>query len=137
ICSLPRTLVENTVPAGFDVDSFADLVERVSRRERPRLPTGVGFCMLVRRALLDRVGVLDEQRFGLGYGEESDLCCRGTAAGFVHLLDDATYVWHRGQGSFGATRRARVRRSERTMRRLHPGYYRAVGEHIRRDPLRP
>jgi GT2 family glycosyltransferase/glycosyltransferase involved in cell wall biosynthesis len=136
ICSLPRFLAENTVPAGHDVDSFAALVERVAAPSYPRLPTGVGFCLLVRRRLLAAVGGLDEERFGLGYGEETDLCMRATAAGFVHLLDDATYVWHRGQGSFGgAARAARVRRAERRMRRLHPGYLPAVAEFIRRDPL--
>jgi glycosyltransferase involved in cell wall biosynthesis/GT2 family glycosyltransferase len=135
ICSLPRFLAENTVPAGHDVDSFAALVERVAVPSYPRLPTGVGFCLLVRRRLLAAVGGLDEERFGLGYGEETDLCMRGTAAGFVHLLDDATYVWHRGQGSFGGARAARVRRAERRMRRLHPGYLPAVADFIRRDPL--
>jgi GT2 family glycosyltransferase/glycosyltransferase involved in cell wall biosynthesis len=137
ICSLPRFLAENTVPAGHGVDSFGALVERVSVRARPRLPTGVGFCLYVRREMLARVGMLDERRFAGGYGEEVDLCRRGTAAGFVHLLDDATYVWHRGQGSFGAERTARERRAERTLRRLHPDYLPAVAELIRRDPLAP
>ncbi len=137
ICSLPRFLAENTVPAGYDVDRFAALVERVSRRAYPRLPTGVGFCLYLRREMLRQVGSLDEARFGLGYGEETDLCMRASAAGFVHLLDDATYVWHRGQGSFGGARAARVRRAERRMARLHPGYLPAVADFIRRDPLAP
>jgi glycosyltransferase involved in cell wall biosynthesis len=137
ICSLPRFLADNTVPAGHDVDSFAALVERVSTRAYPRLPTGVGFCLYVRRPLLARVGGLDEARFGAGYGEETDLCMRGGGAGFVHLLDDATYVWHRGQGSFGDERPARMAGAHRRMKRLHPGYLPAVADFIRRDPLAP
>jgi hypothetical protein len=136
ICSLPVFLAENTVPAGYTVDSFATLVERVSQRCYTRLPTGVGFCMYVRRALLSRVGPLDE-RFGLGYGEETDLCRRGTAAGFVHVLDDATYVWHRGRASFGAEREGLMRRAEARMRHLHPTYMRAVIDFIGSDPLAP
>lgn len=136
ICSLPRSLVENTVPAGYTVDSFAALVERVSSRAYPRLPTGVGFCLYLRRQMLATVGVLDEG-FGLGYGEETDLCVRGTEAGFLHLLDDATYVWHRGQGSFGLEWASRVAQATRRMRRRHPGYLPAVAEHIRRDALHP
>jgi GT2 family glycosyltransferase/glycosyltransferase involved in cell wall biosynthesis len=135
ICSLPRSLAENTVPAGHDVDSFAALVERVATPSYPRLPTGVGFCLYVRRSLLDRVGPLDTAAFGLGYGEETDLCMRASAAGFEHLLDDATYVWHRGQGSFGAERELRMRSAHRRMRRRHPGYLVAVAEFIRRDPI--
>ena len=137
ICSLPRFLAENTVPAGYDVDSFGALVERVTAPSYPRLPTGVGFCLYLRRAMLDTVGALDAERFGLGYGEESDLCMRASAKGFVHLLDDATYVWHRGQGSFGGEMAARVRRAHREMQRRHPGYLPAVADFIRRDPLAP
>ncbi len=136
ICSLPRFLAENTVPAGHDVDSFAALVERVAVRAAIRgCPPGVGFCLSCGDACSTAVGGLDEERFGLGYGEETDLCMRATAAGFVHLLDDATYVWHRGQGSFGGARATRVRRAERRMRHLHPGYLPAVADFIRRDPL--
>ncbi len=138
ICSLPRFLAENTVPAGHDVDSFGALVERVAAPPSyPRLPTGVGFCLYLRRAMLDAVGELDTERFGLGYGEESDLCMRAAAKGFAHLLDDATYVWHRGQGSFGAAMASRVRRAHREMQRRHPGYLPAVADFIRRDPLAP
>ncbi|HEV8240584.1 MAG TPA: glycosyltransferase [Thermoanaerobaculia bacterium] len=135
ICSLPRFLEENNVPAGYDVDSFGALVERVAAPSYPRLPTGVGFCMLVRRRLLDEVGTFDEGRFGLGYGEEVDLCLRAAAAGFVHLLADDTYVWHRGHGSFGGARSARMRGAERRMRTLHPGYTRTIADFMRRDPL--
>ena len=135
ICSLPRFLAENTVPAGYDVDGFASLVERVAAPSYPRLPTAVGFCMLVRRRLLATVGGFDAERFGLGYGEEVDLCLRAAAAGFAHLLADDTYVWHRGHGSFGGERAARVRRAEGRMRRLHPEYTRTIADFIRRDPL--
>ena len=41
----------------------------------PDLPTGVGFCFYVRRALLDAIGPFDPA-FGAGYGEENDFCMR-------------------------------------------------------------
>ncbi|HEX2163790.1 MAG TPA: glycosyltransferase, partial [Thermoanaerobaculia bacterium] len=137
ICSLPRFLEENTLPAGHDVDSFAALVERVSRREYPPLPTGVGVCLYVRRAAIDEVGGLDERSFGLGYGEESELCMRAAAAGWSHLLDDATFIFHEGQRSFGTSRRRRVAAAHRTMRRLHPDYLERIARFIAEDPLRP
>ena len=135
ICSLPRFLDENTVPADYDVDSFAALVERCSRREYPELPTGVGVCLFLKRSVLDEIGGFDEERFGLGYGEETELCLRATRAGYRHVLDDATYIFHEGQRSFGATRRRRVRAAHRVMERRHPGYLRAIAEFVRQDPL--
>lgn len=137
ICSVPRALAVNAVPAGHDVDSFARLVEGCAAREYPRLPTGVGVCLYVKRRALDVVGAFDEQAFGLGYGEETDFCLRALRAGFAHVADDATFIYHAGQRSFGAGLRARVRAAEGRMRRRHPEYRATIGAFLREDPLRP
>ena len=112
LASLPRPFEINRLPTGFDVDRFAALVERSSARLYPRVPTAVGFCFYVKRALLDEIGTFDRVAFGLGYGEEVDFCLRAAAAGWEHCLDDATFVFHEGQRSFGRTRERRVRRAE-------------------------
>lgn len=134
LVSLPRPWSANLLPAGHDLASFAALVERVSARAYPRLPTGVGVCLYVKRRVLDQVGALDEA-FGLGYGEENDFCLRALAAGFVHVLDDATFVWHAGGRSFGRARAARVRRAQRLLARRHPRYRATLGAFVRADPL--
>jgi len=137
ICSLPRFLVANAVPAGLSIDDFARLVDACSRREYPPLPTGVGVCLFVKRRALDAVGPFDEDAFGLGYGEENDFCMRALKAGFVHVLDDATFIFHEGQRSFGASREERLRAGERALRRRHPEYIPTIAAFIREDPLRP
>ncbi len=45
-------------------------------------PTANGFCMYLRRAMLDDVGLLDEAAFPRGYGEENDLCLRASRRGW-------------------------------------------------------
>jgi O-antigen biosynthesis protein len=137
ICSLPRFVQANALPAGWTVDSFGTLVERVSRRERPRLPTGVGVCLYIKRKALDRLGRFDEESFGLGYGEESEFCFRALKAGFLNVLDDATFIYHAGQRSFGRSRSPRVRAAHRAMRRLHPEYLPTVARFLREDPAAP
>ena len=102
ICSLPEFLEDNFLPAGISTNTMGAIVEQVTQRERPRLPTGVGVCLYIRRATLDTVGLFDEARFGIGYGEENEFCIRASAAGFEHIADDATFIFHRGQQSFGA-----------------------------------
>ncbi|MGO9453004.1 MAG: glycosyltransferase [Candidatus Binataceae bacterium] len=136
ICSIPRSLEANFIPTGHDPVSFGVTVERVSLRQYPRIPTGVGFCIFIKREALKRVGMFDERRFKLGYGEEADFCMRAYEAGYVHVLDDATFVFHAGQSSFGKGRVKRIRRATRLMRRLHPEYRRLIAEFIREDPLR-
>lgn len=137
ICSLPRFLEANALPAGWDVDAFAHLVESRSRRAYPRLPTGVGVCLYIKRKALDALGLFDEKSFGLGYGEESEFCMRALKAGYTHVLDDATFIFHEGQRSFGAARGSRVHAAHRAMQKLHPEYLATVARFIHEDPIRP
>ena len=135
ICSVPQGWDENLLPAGFDAVSFGTVVETASARSYPRLPTGVGSCLYIRRALLDDIGCFDAARFGLGYGEENDLCLRALARGWLHIADDATFIYHAGAGSFGSSRFELRRQARATLRRLHPRYEATIAEFIRLDPL--
>jgi GT2 family glycosyltransferase/tetratricopeptide (TPR) repeat protein len=58
-----------------------------------------GFCLLVRREVLDQVGGFDE-RFGLGFFEDDDLCVRARAAGFRLLVAQEVFVHHFGSRTF-------------------------------------
>ncbi len=135
ICSLPQTLECNALPTGYDVDAMAALVEEVAVHEYPRLPTGVGMCLYIKRAALERVGNFDEDSFGAGYGEETDWCLRALKAGFQHVLDDATFIFHEGEKSFGGRRQERIRLAERTLARRHPEYVPTIARFIDDDPL--
>jgi glycosyltransferase involved in cell wall biosynthesis/GT2 family glycosyltransferase len=135
LCSVPRSFEENLIPAGFDAASFAALVERVSVRAYPRLPTGVGVCLYIRRALLDDIGFFDEEHFGLGYGEENDFCMRALARGWLHIADDATFIAHVGHRSFGSSSAALQRKAARAMKRLHPAYVSTIARFMKDDPL--
>jgi GT2 family glycosyltransferase/glycosyltransferase involved in cell wall biosynthesis len=137
LCSLPRPFEVNALPAGFSVDAFARVVESASRRAYPRLPTAVGVCMLIRRPVLRALGAFDEERYGLGYGEENDFCMRASRAGFVHVLDDATFVYHAGQRSFGASRPALARAAMRSLTEAYPDYLPRIAAFMKEDPLAP
>jgi glycosyltransferase involved in cell wall biosynthesis/GT2 family glycosyltransferase len=137
LCSVPRPFEENLLPTGYDAASFAALVEAASARLYPRLPTGVGVCLYIRRALLDDVGFFDASRFRLGYGEENDFCMRALSRGWLHLADDATFIAHAGHRSFGRSRAALQRNAARTLARLHPAYMPAIARFMKEDPLAP
>jgi GT2 family glycosyltransferase len=61
----------------------------------------IGFCLLVRREVLDQIGAFDE-RFGLGNYEDDDLCRRAIAAGWQCVIARDAYVHHFGHASFAA-----------------------------------
>lgn len=58
-----------------------------------------GFCLLLRREVLDSIGGFDE-RFGLGFFDDDDFCARARAAGFRLLLAMGVFVHHFGSRTF-------------------------------------
>lgn len=59
----------------------------------------VGFCLLIRRAVVDTIGGLDE-RFGLGCFEDDDYCLRAARAGFRAVIARDAFVHHYGGRTF-------------------------------------
>ncbi len=101
------------------------------------VPVGVGFCLYLRRDCLDQVGLLREDLFAQGYGEENDLCLRARHAGWRNVAATNLVVGHVGATSFGPARAQLIRRNTAILQRLHPGYDALVARHIAEDPLRP
>ncbi|TMG79349.1 MAG: glycosyl transferase, partial [Betaproteobacteria bacterium] len=102
----------------------------------PELPTGVGFCLYIRRALIDAIGSFDPA-FCLGYGEENDFCLRAAAAGYRNVLCEDAFVLHLGGSSFGGKRADLAERNIVVLLERHPGYLDLVHGYIAADPLRP
>jgi len=100
------------------------------------VPTGVGFCMYIRRDCLREVGLFDVEQFGKGYGEENDFCRRAADAGWrnLHALD--CFVRHAGGVSFGASKSQRELDAMEKLRRLHPTYEPIVMAYVAQDPAR-
>ena len=59
----------------------------------------VGFCLLARKAVIDRIGGLDEQ-FGSGNFEDDDLCIRAAGAGFKSRIARDVFIHHTGSQTF-------------------------------------
>ena len=100
----------NELPPGYDVDVFAELVASLSRGSFPRVDFVNGFCFMIRRAVVDAIGLLDEERFPRGYGEENDYCLRAADAGFSLAVADQCYVFHGKSKSFGKAARDELAR---------------------------
>jgi hypothetical protein len=101
------------------------------------IPTGVGFCLYLRRDCLEAVGPFDEQAFPRGYGEENDFCLRATKLGWRHLAATDTFVRHLGSRSFGDERHGLVTSALKTLEARHPGYRKLIDQFTILDPLAP
>jgi GT2 family glycosyltransferase/glycosyltransferase involved in cell wall biosynthesis len=122
----------NALPLDLDVDGMAELVRSASTQRYPRVPVLNGFCLLLRRDLLERVGFMDEVAFGVGYGEENDYCIRARSAGFELAVADDVFVFHAKSKSFGHALRTELsRRGQMALEAKHgEGRARSLGREI-------
>ncbi len=135
ICSFPYFLHDN--------DSFSKLatstIDQVFQETYLpciEAPTGVGFCMYIRRAILDEIGSLNFEKFGRGYGEENDLCQRAIKNGWQNLISPNIYAHHEGEISFADDKQALVENAMQVIDALHPNYHADVQKFIKLDPLK-
>ena len=58
-----------------------------------------GWCMMVKREFLNDEKYIFDERFSNSY-EDNDLCLRARLKGWRLFVDQGTYIYHAGQGSF-------------------------------------
>jgi GT2 family glycosyltransferase len=136
ICSYPRTLVNNALPAGETTATLDRAFAAANAGRHADIPTAVGFCMWIARRCLDRVGPFDEARYGASYGEEVDFCMRAARAGFRNVAAGDVFVRHVGEVSFASAGAERRARAQAVVDSLYPEFQQRLAAFIPADPLR-
>ena len=141
IFSIPNFGVDNELPSGFSVDEFAKLVEECSLKQYPEVTTGNGFCMFIKQDVLDEIGYFDDVTFEKGYGEENDFCYRALDYGYINVLCDDTFIYHKGTQSFkkedmSEARTEIVREHMKLLRKKYPLYVQKTDNFISINPFR-
>ncbi len=127
--SYPLSGQGHTLPEGMTLADLDDLFRRENAGQSVEIPTGMGFCMYIRRSCLEEVGYFDGTAFPKGHGAENDFCMRARSLGYKHLLCGDVFVYH--GGTFGRDRLAQER-----LHRRHPTYPQLIAEHAALDPAR-
>ncbi len=99
------------------------------------VPTGHGFCMLIKNEVISRIGILDEA-FGRGYGEENDFCARTAALGYRNVAAGGVLVEHKESISFGNERASLLAQNQPRLNALYPEYTPLIMEFEKQDGLR-
>ena len=126
--SVPELEQSNPWPAGWTHADAARALWQSAGHDYPRLPTGNGFCLYLKRDALDDVGTFDAEAFPQGYGEENDWCQRAAARGGTHVIAGNVLVRHARSRSFGVERRIALGEAGmRVLRERWPNYEADVG----------
>ena len=110
----------NPLPEGMTIEDVGRMVSHYSASLYPEMPFLNGFCMLIRRRLMDEIGIFDEENFDRGFGEENDYALRARKAGWVLALADNAYVHHAQSKSYSSERRKELSElAARTLEKKH------------------
>lgn len=82
---------------GFE--AFAQDWKAAHHRQVWESPRVIGFCVLIRRAVIEEIGGLDT-RYRTGNYEDDDFCARTKLAGFNIMVTDEVFIHHFGSVTF-------------------------------------
>ena len=135
--SYPSMDRPNPTPTLEECQDYARLAARANHGLCIDVPTGHGFCLYIRLECVLEVGLLREDVFAQGYGEENDFCLRARALGWRNVAAPDAFVGHLEGQSFGAAKAGLSLRNLKILNRLHPGYDKLIVDWQKTDPLGP
>ncbi|UCC61295.1 MAG: glycosyltransferase family 2 protein [Dehalococcoidia bacterium] len=125
--SVPIPNQQNKKPDEIDYPDYGRLMRQFCGGcEIPDVPTGNGFCMFIKRELINQIGDFDAAAFPRGYGEENDFCMRALNAGWRNVIAPAAFVFHRRASSFGAEKERLLAAGMKIIKKRHPDYIQRV-----------
>lgn len=129
-----QKLISGTSLADIDL-----VLERYVRAETfATVPTGMGYCMVFRKSVVDEIGFFDAEAFGRGYGEETDWCQRAVSHGYRHVLVPNLFVYHKHGASFPSEeKKVLLEKHLRILNKRYPHYHKDVQTYFMQDTLRP
>lgn len=135
LCSVPVFCEENKIPDHLSIKQIAEIVEKCSLKRYPRITVANGFCMFIKREVINTIGKFDAETFGRGYGEENDFCNRAEQMGYIHVMCDDTYIFHSGTKSFvSAEKAAYIAEHEKILNKRYSEQMRNNELHCRDNP---
>ena len=83
------------------VDEYANFVASRNKDKYMEMNQCQGYAMLIKRAVIEKIGYLDEQ-FEMGGFDDTDFSIRASNAGYRSCCVHSAYVYHREHASFEA-----------------------------------
>lgn len=127
----------------IDKERHVEYTKKVYSRVKDYLPeytlapVAHGFCILIKRFLIEDFGLFDPV-YGLGYNEENDFCMRINQYGFSSLIANKALVFHLESKSFASEKKRFLQEeNHKTLTKRYPHYDAIVADYLRygMDPI--
>lgn len=93
-------------------------------------PIAHGFCIMIRREVINKFGLFDEI-YDMGYGEENDFCMRIRRKGWTCAVANRAFVFHYNARSFSLDRKTKlIETNEKVLDARYPEYRSLVVDYI-------
>lgn len=91
----PQKIDTHILSTGGEFLEFAEELHQEKRLQSTPWHRLVFFCVAIKREVIDKIGLLDEQ-FSPGNFEDDDFCLRAVEAGFRLVIADDVFIYHYG-----------------------------------------
>jgi len=96
----PPQLVPFEFQETSQLDAFAESRRREFAGQALEFPRLTGFCLLIRNDALAKIGRSMDERYGIGFFEDDDLCLRARQAGLRLRVAPDVFIHHDGGRTF-------------------------------------
>lgn len=120
----------------IDVELISNILNKFVSQNRIEVHSAHGFCMYIKRECINKVGILNEEEFGKGYGEENEFSLRVREKGFINILAGNSFVKHLGSRSFTSEAKLALKKKNSTLlKQRYPYMIPEFLDFIRVNPL--
>lgn len=116
-------------------EELSEIVEGVCPGMYPELPTAFGYCMAIKRELVNAIGIFEIDTFGEGSYPAHDFGMRAREYGYVNVLDDCSYVQYKSEEDVAEAVHAHAKSHLKALTDRHPLYNFHIERFLKDDPL--
>jgi GT2 family glycosyltransferase len=109
-------------PKGKNLEAYSGELRKQFAGKYTEVGQCIGFCMLIKRELIEKIGLLDEEQ-GFMFFEDTDYCYRAKRAAFKCAIALGAYVYHHEHKSFG-----RIKGIDKIFKKSQEAFYKRWGK---------
>jgi len=128
----------NGTPFPKEPIEFVEYIDSIAKKELKvavEAPVSHGFCVFIKRSIIDIIGLFDEQKFGKGHSEDNEYSMRIRSKGFKCITTTNVFVGHDGGTSFKEDSEPWKNNGRKIMREEFPNYFDEIRLFFHNDPI--